>query len=434
MGSRSNMINKYELMNVHAVKVNGGSGVLISALSQEYSYVLTAAHVVRGFQNQKILNHKGEQVNDIETYFHPDANIDCAVIKIPYDESINLSLCLGDPPHQAPLMMVGYPGIRAHEKVFHNQAKQQDAALTSWVYDEIIISAAGAPDKEMINGFSGSGVYYLDDGYPRLIAIEFSMDGAKVEEYFGRIKCHAIRRYEELVELHSLAPIMPSFLECFSKLKDKTFNYDVPGAVLIDHIKEELGGIIDEILEDKSTKPNIVLKKYNISLLFAGENQSSLLDVRLWISYLEFMAISVLLDNPAKADSSYFSDLDTKRRLVFSRSEKNWIGELRGLLELAGTVLCEGGSLIIDNCEAVPTAMPASFQIQEVLANIARPRSTGSRLKINKVSKDKYTTFKLAHIRALHRRCVVENIEVFYQKDSSEYIDMLRGFYNVYVN
>ncbi|WP_165494384.1 ABC-three component system protein [Azotobacter chroococcum] len=421
-------------MNVHAVKVNSGSGVLISALSQEYSYVLTAAHVVRDSQDQTILNHKGEQINDIQTYFHPDANVDCAVIKIPYDESINLSLCLGEPPHQAPLMMVGYPGSRAKETAFHKKVKQQDAALTSWVNGEIVISATGAPDKEMIDGFSGAGVYYLDDGYPRLIAIEFSMDGAKVEEYFGRIKCHAIRWYEELVESHSLAPIMPSFLECFSILKDKTFNYDIPGAALIDHIKEELGGIIDEILEDESTKPSLILKKYETGLLFSGEHQSSLLDIRLWISYLEFMAISVLLDNPTKADSSYFSGLDTKRRLVFSKSEKNWIGELRSLLELAGTMLDEGGSLIIDNCEAVPTAMPASFQIQGVLAHIARPRSAGSRLKINQVSKEKYTTFRLAHIRALHRRCVVEHIEDFYKKDSSEYIDMLRGFYNVYVN
>ncbi len=428
------MMNRYELMNLHAVQVNKGSGVLISALSQEYSYVLTAAHVVQGIQDQKVYNHKGEQVNVIETYFHPDENVDCALIKISYDKSINLSLCLGDPPHQAQLMMVGYPGSRAKEQDFNKKVKQQDAALTSWVEGEVVISATGAPDKELIDGFSGAGVYYLDDGYPRLIAIEFSMDGAKVEEYFGRIKCNAIRWYEELVESHSLAPIMPSFLESFSRLKDKTFNYDVPGAALIDHIKEELGGIIDEILEDELTKPSLLLKKYDRSLLFSGEEQSSLLDIRLWVSYLEFMAISVLLDNPDKADSTYFSGLDTKRRLVFSKSEKNWIGELRSLLELAGTVLGEGGSLIIDNCEAVPSATPATFQLENVLANIARPRSTGSRVKINKVSKDRYTTFKLSHIRALHRRCVVENIEVFYKNDSSEYIDMLRRFYNVYVN
>lgn len=428
------MMNRYELMNVHAVKVNSGSGVLISALSQEYSYVLTAAHVVRDFQNQTILNYLGEQIHDIQTYVHTDANVDCAVIKVPYDASINLALCLGDPPHQAPLMMVGYPGSRAREVEIHKKVKQQDAALTSWVNGEVVISAVGSPDKEMIDGFSGAGVYYLDDDYPRLIAIEYSMDGAKAEEYFGRIKCHAIRWYEELVEAHSLAPIMPSFLECFSRLKDKTFNYDAPGADLIGHIKEELGGIIDEILEDESVKPSLIFKKYKTDLLFSGEQQSALLDIRLWISYLEFMAISVLLDNPTKADSSYFSGLDTKRRLVFSNSEKNWIGELRSLLELAGAMLDEGGSLFIDNCEAVPTAQPVSFQIQDVLAHIARPRSTGSRLKIYQVSKEKYTTFKLAHIRALHRRCVVERIEDFHQKDSSEYIGMLRGFYNVYVN
>ncbi|WP_233169698.1 hypothetical protein, partial [Serratia sp. ASV30] len=88
----------------------------------------------------------------------------------------------------------------------------------------------------------------------------------------------------------------------------------------------------------------------------------------------------------------------------------------------------------IDNCEAEPTVMPASFQVQDVLSNIARPRPVGSRLKINQVSKEKYMTLKLAHIRGLHRRCVKDNIEDFYKKDSSEHINMLRSFYNVYVN
>ena len=437
---RFNMMNKYELMNAHAVKVNSGSGVLISALSQEYSYVLTAAHVIRnaasreGFQSHEILNHEMERINVIQIYFHPDTNVDCAVIKIPYQENISLSIYIGEPPPRTSLMMVGYPDTRLNEAPFNNQVKQQTAEFVSWVEDEIVISADGGPDKSMIDGFSGAGVYCLDNESFCLIAIEYSMDGAKVEEYFGRVKCNAIRWYKELVEHHTLASIMPSFLECFSNLKDKTFNYDFPGTDLIAHIKEEFGGIIDEILEDKSTKPSLILTKHESNLLFSNEHPSSLLDIRLWISYLEFMAISVLLDDPTKADSIYFSGLETKRRLVFSKSEKNWIGELQNLLELAGNTLDEGGSLIIDNCELNPIVIPPKFQIKEILESIARPRATGSRLKINRVSVEKYNTFKIAHIRALHKRCVIENLDEFYNNNSSEYIEMLRGFYNDHVN
>lgn len=421
-------------MNAHAVKVNSGSGVLISALSQEYSYILTAAHVVKDYKQHTILNHKGEQVNDIKTYFHPDSKLDCALIKIPYNESINLSLYIGEPPPQAQLMMVGYPDSRDKEAAFHDKVKQQDAQFTSYVKDVIVISANGMPDKEMIDGFSGAGVYCLDYENPHLIAIEYRMDGTEDEMYSGRLRCNPICWYEELVAHHSLASIMPSFLECFSNLKDKTFNYDFPDTNLIAHIKEEFGGIIDEILEDKSTKPSLILTKYENNLLFSNEHPSSLLDMRLWISYLEFMAISVLLDNPTKADSVYFSELETKRKLVFSKSEKNWIGELRNLLELAGNTLDEGGSLIIDNCELDPIVMPPKFRIKEILESIARPRATGSRLKISRVSAEKYNTFKIAHIRALHKRCVIENLDEFYNNNSSEYIEMLRGFYNVHVN
>ena len=428
------MMNIYDLMNAHAVKVNSGSGVLISALSQEYSYVLTARHVVKDSSQHTVLNHEGEQIDVIQTYLHPDSNVDCAVIIIPYQESINLSLYIGQPHPQAQLMMVGYPDSRDKEANFHDKVKQQDAEFTSWVKGEIVISAKGMPDKEMIDGFSGAGVYCLDNENPCLIAIEYRMDGKGDEMYSGRLRCKPIHWYQELVEHYSLASIMPSFLECFSRLKDETFNYDVPGTKFLNHIKEELGGFIDEILEDEMIKPSIILNKYKASLLFAREQHSSLQDIKLWISYLEFMTISVLLDDPTKADSNYFSGLDKKRRMVFSKSKENWIGELRSLFELADSMLDEGGSLIIDNYEAAPALMPVEFQIKSILQNISRPRPGGSRLKITQSSRNEDIKFKFIHIRALHRVCILEKIEDFHEANPVEYLNMLRGFYNVHVS
>ena len=420
-------------MNTHAVKVNGGSGVLVSALSHDYSYILTAGHVIRNHQKHEILNYRGDKIDAIQTYSHPD--IDCAVIKVPYEAAINLELHIGDIPHEASLIMVGYPRTRSNEIDFDKKIKQQSAAFNSSIKDEIIIRATGGADREIIEGFSGAGVYYLDEGYPRLVAIEYSMDGPESEWYLGNLKCNAIRCYDQLVEANSLAPIRPSFLECFSRLRDKTFdNYDVPGTEVISHIKEEFGGIVDEILEDELVKPNLILNKYETALLFSENQHSSLLDIKLWISYLEFMTISVLLDDPTKADSDYFSGLDKKRRMVFSNSEKNWICDLRGLFKIADSMLDEGGVLVIDNYEPSPTVTPQSFQIKNVLQNISRPKVTGSRLKINQGSVSKYNSFKFAHIRALHRRCLIERIEELHNAEPSEYLNMLREFYNVYVN
>ena len=422
----------YQLMNTHAVKVNGGSGVLVSALSHDYSYVLTAGHVIRDHQKHEILNYRGDKIDAIQTYSHPD--IDCAVIKVPYEAAINLELHIGEIPHEASLMMVGYPDTRNNETDFDKKVKQQSASFSSFIEDEIVIRATEGVDREMIEGFSGAGVYYVGEGYPRLIGIEYSMDGPESEWYLGNLKCNAIRCYEELIETNSLKPIRPSFLECFSRLRDKTFNYDVPGTKVISHIKEEFGGIIDEILEDELVKPNLILNKYKAALLFPEKQHSSLLDIKLWISYLEFMTISVLLDDPTKADSDYFSGLDKKRRMVFSNSEKNWIYDLRGLFKIADSMLDEGGVLVIDNYEPSPTVIPAEFQMESVLQNISRPKVTGSRLKINQGSVSKYNSFKFAHIRALHRRCLIERIDELHNAEPSEYLNMLREFYNVYVN
>lgn len=429
-------MNMYELMNVQAVKVNNGSGVIIGALSSDYSYILTASHVITDSQDLKIRNYKGEEILAIDVHHHADTKVDCAIIRIPYLHEVALSLYIGERlPHQAQLMMVGYPSTREKELDYHKKVKQQDASFTSSVSGEIIITAAGMPDKDLIDGFSGSGVYYLFNGHPYLVGVEHKMDGAKAAEYFGRITCHETSRYDEVIATHSIAPIMPSFLSCFSSIRSSTFNYDVDDEDIIRQVNTDLQSIIDEIIEADLIIPKAILDRYKNALLFTQENTSSLLDFRLWVSYLEFMVISVLLDNPDKVDEEYFYGLEKKRRLVFSKSEINWISELKNLLELAGESLDEGGSLFVNNCEAAPTAQPKEFQIQRIIPNIAIPRRRTQQLKISQVTNDRFTTYKLAHIRAMHRLCVKERLDEFFKEsDTSRHLEMLRGFYNAYVN
>ena len=45
----------YEIMQSYCVRVNGGSGVLVNAMTIEYSYVLTAAHVIKDYLNMRLL-------------------------------------------------------------------------------------------------------------------------------------------------------------------------------------------------------------------------------------------------------------------------------------------------------------------------------------------------------------------------------------------
>ena len=88
------------LKNV-TVKVNSGSGCLFQPLNSEYSYVLTAQHVIEDVEKIEIirqnLDDEGEVINESievigEPFFHNNENKDAAIIKVKKVDGIELLL------------------------------------------------------------------------------------------------------------------------------------------------------------------------------------------------------------------------------------------------------------------------------------------------------------------------------------------------------
>ena len=48
-----------EIMQSYCVRVNSGSGVLVNAMTQDYSYVLTAAHAIENVTDHVVIDHQG---------------------------------------------------------------------------------------------------------------------------------------------------------------------------------------------------------------------------------------------------------------------------------------------------------------------------------------------------------------------------------------
>ena len=108
-----------EIMQSYCVTVNGGSGVLVNAMTQEYSYVLTAAHVITEEQSNNVVHdYQGNQLGVIavipenlpsqEMITSEPQLYDFAILKVDYQERVaQKSLPASDLIDRASLTLVG---------------------------------------------------------------------------------------------------------------------------------------------------------------------------------------------------------------------------------------------------------------------------------------------------------------------------------------
>lgn len=216
-------MNRHDLMTAHSVKVNNGSGVLVNGMTEEYTYVLTAKHAV--LEENIVQKIDGSNINVKAIFKHDDEDVDCAILIIDFQENVSQQTqYVENLPDSASLVLVGYPTLRRNTK---DEVKHQNGVFVESIKNKFILSADGIPSKEITVGMSGGGIYYIDNNNPYLIGVEYEMDGADSAEHFGRLKCNTLIFYDEIIEKNKLFPLIPSFLECFSRIKDDIFKFNV---------------------------------------------------------------------------------------------------------------------------------------------------------------------------------------------------------------
>jgi hypothetical protein len=180
-----------EIMRSYCVKVNGGSGVLVNAMTQEYSYVLTAAHVIPEKQDELVVHdYQDNSLDVLAVLTLPEWNdskpelYDFAILKVDYQERIaQVSLPASGLNDRALLTLVGFP---ATERKSSDPIKKYSGYKNSVYNDLIIVYLDGIPGTATIKGMSGGGVYHIQDEKPFLIGVEFQMDGTGQDQQYGR--------------------------------------------------------------------------------------------------------------------------------------------------------------------------------------------------------------------------------------------------------
>ena len=203
-----------KMMQSYCVKVNGGSGVLVNAMTRDYSYVLTAAHVIT---NENIVNdYQDNPIKVLSVFIPPEwsesesDHYDFAVLKVDYQERV-LQNCLpaSDLTDRAALTVVGFP---VTQRETTNPLKEYTGYKVNVADQLIVMLLDGNPGKEEIRGMSGGGVYHIQDEKPLLIGVEFKMDGIGIEQQYGRTQNHSLAKFEEIIAAHSSAPMIPAYL------------------------------------------------------------------------------------------------------------------------------------------------------------------------------------------------------------------------------
>ena len=428
LGSNMTM---YDHIKEHCLIVNNGSGVLVNAMTEEYSYVLTARHVVADEDECIVKTESGNSLNVIEVHLHTDVQIDCAIIQIEYHSNIQQQTCSIDSiEHHAPLMLAGFPSTRRSGQ--SPEIKQHDGKKSTVNNGEFVFTAEGIPPQTLIDGMSGGGVYYICGSQTYLVGVEFRMDGSTSEECFGRIRCHELSRFEEIITQNRLSPMIPYFMECFSRVQDDIFDFNVIDPNNTSKLKEKLNDVAQLYIRSGLALPYKFMEKHNDNLIVNNEHDSAMQDKELWVAYLEFLIISLVLDETSTIDESYLSTLERKRRIIYSRSNKNWVRQLSDILKLAKTLLDENGTIIVNapNHNGNPPVSPPEEALNNVIDDISSVPTGVDAFQIDNTNEDIYKTFTVVHHGALLDKCVVESEYDFGSNRPSEQLNLFKRKYN----
>lgn len=436
-----------DIIKSHTVVVENGSGVLIQPMTDEYSYILTAKHVVQnddkkpelGIKNAadiKIQIFSGEELQARKIYHHN--TLDIAVIRIDFAPNLSItpyqkSIARGDK-----VSLYGYPN-------YSPEHRNENHQLSDWIetYDLCVIDTddhkLGFRNEETarqsdIQGFSGGGLFYISRDQAYLIGIEHSV--IKPAEYADRVIGCPIANFNEILNANQLKRLKPLHLSSFKHLQDEIFVFENCFDVAnLKSITGLLNHYATQQLTDCLITPIEILRLFKGKLKAYQQSESELEKKGLWIALLELLAIEVILNPPALWNADYIESLLKSYRIIYIDSHKSWKAHLEKILATDTAGLKPDGKILLVTGGLLPESPNMLNNLPEqVIPNIFNGL-TGEAINNARYTYTKKTP--IIHLPKLHNVCIEEK-ESDYAKlnrviHETEMADMLRADYNQYL-
>lgn len=426
-------------MNIHekilsrAVVVNHGSGVLIQPMSSELTYILTAKHNLPT-DDATIRDCFWNEIPNGKIYRHKEESVDCALIVLPKQDELSFTRYNGPSvPPRTTAAIVGFPTNRRNKLDVDDRFKLQDGIISSSIRGKSVFTSEVHLDIDSVEGFSGGGVYVIStDGLEaHLLGIQAAMDETAEP---GRSKCFELSWFDEIVQENNLAPLAPSFLQCFSKLNQHSFDFDVWEEKNVEELREELHKLASDLVDNGIPAPHTILEKHHRNLLVNGESDQILFDQDLWIAYIEFLIICAIIDNTRVIDNNYLIDIEKTRRFVYLSKTDNWLKHYRSILETGKKLIGNMGTIIVASRGTSNDAIPPNsfWEANNFAENICQP--VGDQLgRIDSGFAGDSSALRIAHLGGLHSKCVVENETIYRSPQAEQVLQIFRREYNAII-
>jgi len=420
--------NQYK---AYAVKVNIGSGCIVQPSSNEYSYVITAKHnVLPNIENNTLpqvstTNEIPIEANQI--YTHPNPDIDLAIIKIAYQENIEL-IIKPNVKDYSTLYLYGFPENKSQDDY---KAKKAIAQLIEKNPPFYVLSSKSFSTQDDVVGFSGCGVFQEIDDIIYLSGIEFRMDSYNDEE--ARINIYPIDLIEEIIQnyIDQLEKAQPIYMNNFSFLRDDSFRLEV------DALDEERIEATRNTLRNKAL--NIIqsdITPYGIKELFKerillDDKCSEHLSTRnIWVAWLEFLTIMNIIKYE-NIESSSLTEIFNAFRLKYSNKD-DWTDLIKNDLLNSDYLGLAVDSTIIVSTKKAPKN---NFKLPKgKLVNLVKvPDKKGMRTD-NGINHP-FNAFNFVHLEYFKTDCIQQRLELYENiNDENELLNILRNQYNELFN
>ncbi|WP_146038484.1 MULTISPECIES: ABC-three component system protein [unclassified Pseudomonas] len=426
-------MNVYEKILSRAVIVNHGSGVIVQPMTSEYTYILTAKHNLPT-DNATIRDHLWREIPNGRILRHPDASVDCAIIILPKQTELSFTRYNGPSvPPRTVAVTVGFPTNRRNKSDVDDRFKLQDGTTSPSIRGKCVFTSEVHLDIDSVEGFSGGGLYVLSaDGLDaHLLGVQAAMDETTEP---GRSKCFDLTWFDSMLQSHTLPPLAPSFLQCFSRLNEQSFNFNVWEEKNVEELRIELHKLASELVASGIPAPHTILEKHHADLLVNGESEQTLFDEDLWIAYIEFLIICAIIDNTNLIDNNYLEHIEKTRRFVYLSKTDNWLRHYRAILETGKRLIGNMGTIIVASRGSSNDAIPPNsfLEANNFVDNICQP--VGDQLgRIDSGIGGDSSALRVAHLGGLHSTCVVQKETIYRSPQAEQILQIFRREYNAII-
>lgn len=441
-----NLSDLVQSLYSNCVIIENGSGVIVNPALGDFSYILTAKHVIGIYDdNKNIVGYKKFDTIDVVTISNKKIELQNTIIHEDLDIAILISsekleinsLAIGkNIARNENAYFLGFPDLRRNDtkkiREFEGVIQENDENI-------FVLRIKEKSSQKEVLGASGGGVFKIIADKIYLCGIESGMDG-NFREFHGRVVCTHLARFNELLSNNNLPLIIPSMMINFLKIIENIFQHidkaDDPSCFqfLRNSLQEYASAF-----SMKAPSPIEITERLGEKLLVKNSPVENLFDQNLWITFIEFMLIFSLIDNNDELNFQYIEQVFKKRKFLYTASNDNWIHNLNNIFSSDFRGLEKGGVIIISSNDPRAKLSLSPRVFKNIVKDIGRvsPKS----LMVDTSIRNPVQDFKIFHLIGLHDKCILENDDEFEKYfsgnegfDVKEMLEKFKGFYSANIS